>query len=248
MKENKDRKWKVYQHYCILSGGTYIGITSKKTLGMRSGRQGQNYYDSPRFWNAIQKYGWDNFEHEILFDNLLESEAKTIEIFLIAKLREYGYKLYNISGGGDGALGVRRRGKKNSKESYEKARQKMIGRKLSDEHKKHLSEARKGKYTGKDNPNWGKHMSEENKEKLRKAHQGENNINYGKAGSDTTASKRIFQFSLDMKFIKEYPSISEGSRQTGVSLTSISNCCLGKQKTAGGFIWQFKYKKGKKHE
>ena len=52
-----DKRWKVYYHYCELSNGTYIGITSKKTLGTRSGRQGQNYKDSPYFWKAIQKYG-----------------------------------------------------------------------------------------------------------------------------------------------------------------------------------------------
>ena len=36
----------------------------------RWGINGNNYKSSPHFYAAIQKYGWDNFEHNILFENL----------------------------------------------------------------------------------------------------------------------------------------------------------------------------------
>lgn len=36
-----------------------------------------------------------------------------------------------------------------------------------------------------------------------------------------------------------YPSTMEAERITGVSHSNISKCCIGKQKTAGGFHWQF---------
>lgn len=36
-----------------------------------------------------------------------------------------------------------------------------------------------------------------------------------------------------------YPSISEACRQTGAYQGSISNVCIGKYKTAGGFHWKF---------
>jgi predicted GIY-YIG superfamily endonuclease len=57
----------VYQHKNKINGKVYIGITSQK-LEQRWGSQGCNYKSSPHFYSAIQKYGWDNFEHNILFD------------------------------------------------------------------------------------------------------------------------------------------------------------------------------------
>ena len=36
----------------------------------RWGANGCNYKSSPHFYSAIQKYGWDNFEHNILFTGL----------------------------------------------------------------------------------------------------------------------------------------------------------------------------------
>ena len=36
-----------------------------------------------------------------------------------------------------------------------------------------------------------------------------------------------------------YPSAHEASRQTGIIRQSISACCNGKQKTAGGYHWKF---------
>lgn len=44
------------------------------------------------------------------------------------------------------------------------------------------------------------------------------------------------------KFIKEYISISEASRQLNINLKNISSVCLGKRRHAGGFMWEFKNK------
>ena len=52
-------------------------------------------------------------------------------------------------------------------------------------------------------------------------------------------SKLVSQFTLDGEFIKTYPSTMEAERQTGIKHSSISYCCRGKQKTAGGFIWKY---------
>lgn len=51
--------------------------------------------------------------------------------------------------------------------------------------------------------------------------------------------KPIMQYSLDNQFISLFDSITEAGRKTGVDVGSISACCRGKQKTAGGYIWKY---------
>ena len=36
-----------------------------------------------------------------------------------------------------------------------------------------------------------------------------------------------------------YESLTEASRQTSIAVSSISECCNGKRKTAGGFHWEY---------
>ena len=50
----------------------------------------------------------------------------------------------------------------------------------------------------------------------------------------------VLQFSTSMVFINEWSSAREAERQTGVLNQSICKCCLGKLKSAGGFIWKYK--------
>lgn len=71
------------------------------------------------------------------------------------------------------------------------------------------------------------------------------NINYGtckerigKANKNQlSTSKKTAQYSKKGKLIKIYPSQKEAQRD-GFLQTNISACCLGKRKTAGGFIWK----------
>lgn len=65
-----------------------------------------------------------------------------------------------------------------------------------------------------------------------------------------TATKPIIQYTLDMEFVAEYPSISEAARQTNICRKAINNCVNQKvcnkngytwvSKTAGGYIWKYK--------
>ena len=64
----------VYQHKNKINNKVYIGITSQ-IPERRWGSNGCNYKSSPHFYSAIQKYGWDNFEHNILFTNLTKEKA-----------------------------------------------------------------------------------------------------------------------------------------------------------------------------
>ena len=65
-----NKTWVIYKHTNKINGKIYIGQTCQR-LNDRW-RDGTGYSDSaPIFWKAIQKYGWDNFEHEIIEDNIL---------------------------------------------------------------------------------------------------------------------------------------------------------------------------------
>lgn len=51
----------------------------------------------------------------------------------------------------------------------------------------------------------------------------------------------VLQYDLQGNFIKEFPAVKIAEDELGI--TGISNCCQGKLKTAGGFVWRYKYKK-----
>ena len=57
----------VYMHISP-SHKYYVGITKLRPQE-RWGSQGQ-MYKKQGFWHAIQKYGWDNFKHVIIAENL----------------------------------------------------------------------------------------------------------------------------------------------------------------------------------
>lgn len=116
-----DNRWTVYIHIVSkkISGYDwdkyYVGITKQKPKYRWNNGNG---YLKGYMRNAIQKYGWDNIQHEIIIDHISEKEAKELECHLIALLKsnnsQYGY---NLTDGGDGT-----RGKTSSKTQKECAR------------------------------------------------------------------------------------------------------------------------------
>lgn len=89
----------IYMHRNKLNNKVYIGQTCQDPE-KRWGKNGMGYNKNPKFWNAIQKYGWDNFEHIILFQNLTAEQADDYEQKLIALYNANGENGYNIKAGG----------------------------------------------------------------------------------------------------------------------------------------------------
>ena len=52
-------------------------------------------------------------------------------------------------------------------------------------------------------------------------------------------SKKVNQYDLQGNFIKMWKSTREVERTLGINHTSISFCCNGKYKKAGGYIWKY---------
>lgn len=179
---NRMNTWKVYIHTNSINGWKYVGITHYEDPNERW-KNGLNYKHNPHFDHAVRKYGWENFDHEIIADELSKEAANALERFYIEKYQEEGI-CYNITEGGDGWDGH-----SHSEETKAKISQSLKAKQLvpwnkgktgvyTDETRQRISESQKGK----PGPNKGKKlgpMSAEQKAKLSAAHKGLNTWSKG---------------------------------------------------------------------
>lgn len=173
-----NKSFTVYMHISP-NNKVYIGITSQ-TLNGRSRLDGSGYCLNTYFWRAIQKYGWNNFQHIIIGENLSQNEACELEIELIKKYNstnpDYGY---NISLGGDlgnygrhcsdevkRKISMKNTGRVKSEEERKRISERMKGKKHSSEHNRKVSEALKGKYVGELSSAYGLKRSDETKKRM----------------------------------------------------------------------------------
>lgn len=192
--ENQEKKWVVYRHV-FPNKKCYIGITCRD-IKMRWGVSGAGYlsknlngtYHQPLMANAILKYGWDNVQHEILFEDLSHERANRLEQICILLFRTTDDRFgYNITEGGDGSQG-RKQSEETKKKIGEKAKKRLanpennprFGVIMTKETRKKISDSLKGKYVGEDAVRYGKTLSEESKEKIRQAHLGKKASNEAK--------------------------------------------------------------------
>lgn len=135
----------VYVHINKINGKMYIG--QSYNIKERWRCKGKNYFNSIKFFNAIKKYGWDNFYHLIIDEGLTIEEADALEKSLIQSLDTInnGYNLKE--GGARGALSpksLKKMGDSVRKtftehpEIKEKIRQAHLGYKASDEAKRNM--------------------------------------------------------------------------------------------------------------
>ena len=199
------KKYIVYVHIAP-NGKKYVGITSQAI--QKRWRNGKGYLEyskekrqfNQHFVNAIKKYGWNNFEHIILEDNLDELEAREKEKQYI-KLYDSFKNGYNATTGGEGCWN--HKVSEEAKEKISKANKGNIpwnkGISLSEEAKKHLSEMNKGKPSYVRTPEHklkmskiqkGKHnISEETRKRLSESHKGQPGYWTGKHRSPETIEK-----------------------------------------------------------
>lgn len=194
----------VYCHKNKTNNKLYFDITCKKPEIRWA--NGTGYKKQP-FYRAIKKYGWDNFEHIIIKDNLPEACAKTLEKILIYKYNTRNPKYgYNTTDGGDGTCGYS----------------------FSQDYKDSLRIIR----SGENNSFYGKQHSDESKCKMREARLGKTPWNKGMKLSDKEKQliserqcKKVYKYDLDGNFICEYKSAKEAGEKNNVDSSSISRSC-----------------------
>lgn len=95
----KTNNFCVYMHVNRANGKKYIGITADNPLNRW--QKGLGYKNNKHFNDAINKYGWNNFDHIILYSDLGKIEACEIEQHLIAEYKTQDKRHgYNIASGG----------------------------------------------------------------------------------------------------------------------------------------------------
>lgn len=55
----------------------------------------------------------------------------------------------------------------------------------------------------------------------------------------SSLEQKVAQFSAEGKFIAEFKSIADAVRATKTRRSSIFACCVGRYKTANGYIWKY---------
>ena len=211
-----EMNYKVYVHIAP-NGKRYYGITKQEVK--RRWNSGKGYRKNKYFTNAINKYGWNNFEHIILFDNLTKAEAELMEKFYIALYDTINpNKGYNLSLGGE-------TGTVHTEESKKKISEAKKGKSVhTEESKKKISEANKGK----NNPFYGKHHTEEVRKKM-----SENHADY--KGKNHPNAIKIYCVELDMYF----DTVKEAGEYVGCCGETISSVLKGECKTAKGYHWLY---------
>ena len=211
--------YKVYMHKNKTNGKVYIGITKQKPEN-RWGN-GKRYKENPRFNNAILKYGWNNFEHIILYDHLSKEEAEEIEVELIKKYNSTDDNFgYNLDKGGSGSNRI-------TEETRIKQSQAQLARNMK----------------GERNPNFGNHLSEEAKQKISKANKGRS-INKGEKNGmfniysgDHPKAKKVICLN-DMNI---FDSIKQCAEYYGIPKSTLAQC-LKKGTSIKGYIFEYYYK------
>ena len=227
------KKFIIYKHTSPI-GKIYIGQTSQNNPIKRWKNGGKGYFSIDKFGNyhqkliaeAINKYPWKDWKHEIIDTcNTLE-EANKLETYYIKLYKsnnpEFGY---NMTSGGQGHLGhpmsqetknklskIIKDKYKNDKQYVERVRKAHLGIPMHENTRKALLEA-----------NIGREFSDETKLKIGKAN-----------------GKIVLQFDLNGKFLKEYYSASEAARDINMTSASITNQCNNITRKCDKYLFLYK--------
>ena len=304
--EFREHHYLIYKHTSP-SGKIYIGQTSFKNPIQRWRQGGKGYfrvnkygqYQQPAIVNAIKKYNWDLWKHELIDFCDTREEANNLEEYYISfyksNNKDYGY---NITSGGDGHNGhspsaetrkkisesvkklwenedyrknqeIKHKGIIRSKEAVEKTRRANLGKKRTQETKDKLRQLKlrsivqfnlQGDFVNeyecaKDAAsilnctitsitNSCKGITKKCKDYIfiyKDEYTAEllknriDNLNVNNRG------RSIDQYTKDGVFINTYKSITQASKSLDISITNISNCLRGDNKSAGGFIFKYHY-------
>jgi len=254
----------VYVHINKTNRKIYVGQTVYGDNPKRRWKSGNGYRTQRYFWRAIQKYGWDGFEHEVVASNLTREEANNFEMLLIKKLDTANPLFgYNITFGGDGVLGTHPTKKQINKqknamkkyysdEKYIKKMQDVAPKRAVHQFtlsgkfiSTYVSAMEAQRQTGIHNGDISKcafgkiaHV----KDYIFLFDEDVDNIierveKYSK--SRKPRKEPIVQLSLNGDYIAEWNGAADAGRNLNISYKNINAVCRGKRNKAGEFKWMY---------
>lgn len=233
---NRNRKGIIYVHINKKNGKAYVGQTIQ-TLQDRWAK-GSTYTGCTNFYYAIQKYGWDNFEHKVLECGLNADELNEREKYWINKYDSI-QNGYNIREGGN-----EQHLTEIHKEKIRLANVKKLGRSVICLNTGIVYDS----ITSAKKDTGAEHIGDCCSGKIKTAGRDkEGNALIWKYIEDYTGKEKITLIKQQRKQTKvlcietqiEYNSAREAERITGVDSTSIGRVCNGIRKSAGGYHWQW---------
>jgi group I intron endonuclease len=130
--------YSIYKATNKINGKVYIGFDSNWPHRKNSHKCYYKKYDT-KFYRAIRKYGWENFEWLVLYQSKDKIYTKDImENYFICENNSFNNG-YNSTLGGDGTFGIKRK-----KQKLPKNHNGWIGKKHTEETRKLMSENMKG--------------------------------------------------------------------------------------------------------
>lgn len=246
-----ERTYCVYKHTNKINGKVYIGITSQRPK--KRWDCGRGYQKNDHFWRAIEKYGWENFDHEIVCEGLTPEEAFHREQELILKYEAQDYrKGYNTSAGGEGGatgMGGEKHpmyGKHHTEETRAKLRAVKTGVPYSPERyaafleRLDRKELRERAYRTIAGYNKGQRWDEESNRKRSESNRGKKRSEETKRRVSESHKIPVLQFTRDGEFVREWDCGKSAGEVLSIHPGHISKVCKNQRKTAGGFIWRYK--------
>ena len=244
-----DKVCGVYQIRNIINGKLYIGSSKNLKSRFQTHQKNlrNNYHENQHLQRAYNKYGKDNIIFEVIEICAIENQY-LCEQYWIDKF--FGDNCYNLN-----PIASRPPSPKGNVEVYKKVSHALKEWHKDPENKKKYSETHKGHYVSEETriklskANKGKkpskqciegykkyrlenpHLSEETKRKISEAGKGRIHTEESKVKMRTKV--------ICVETQQIFNSVGDAGTFAGIHYTSISKCCKGHIKTAGGYHWQY---------
>lgn len=204
------------------SGKVYIGQSIDLQRRINAHRRLENCKNYP-LELAIKKYGWENFKVTILVAFSPTDYSKD-KLFL-NRLEAFFIKEYDCVSSGYNILPAA------SNYTY------------TEERKQHLRELNLGKHHSPESiakiKAYQSNRTPEHRNNIRLSHLGKKLSPEHRAKLGKHLRKKIMQFSKSGEYLATYNSLTEASSICNTLKANISQCCLGKRPSAGGYKWKY---------
>jgi group I intron endonuclease len=249
------KKTGIYKIINKISKKFYVGsaVDIKTRWSVHKHQLINNTHHSKKLQNSVNKHGLENFFFEII---------EECEKELLIQKEQYWMDFlnsvtdgYNVAPSAGNCLG-----KKHSEETKKKIGQKSKGRIHSEERNKKISEANKINFKGSKNPMYGKKLSEKHRKKISEKLKGDKHPMYGKKLSEKHRKKiseklkgskkgrnnpryiptPVLQYDINYNLIKEWPDLISIKENGVFNSKNVSKVCRGINKIYKKFLWEFK--------